>query len=181
MRKDDLMAASANASSDEKIRLLETLVDACEPNTISGIISMLDDSDIRVRGEAFSTLILNKNSISDTLTKSLDSPSEYVRGFVALILANRRERGIIPEIVRRAHDPSSMVRSCVAGALGFLDAHDAKDVIHRLIQDSSMEVRRSALQAIFRMNDSISDYEADAISKDSDSEIEMILAMTHRH
>ena len=142
---------------------------------------MLDDSDIRVRGEAFSTLMLSRNNISDALAKSLDSPSEYVRGFAALILANREECGVISEIIRLAQDSSSMVRSCAAGALGFLNAHDAKDVIHELIQDSSREVRRSALQAIFRMNGSVSDGEADAILKDGDSEMAMILAMTQRH
>ena len=52
-------------SSKEKIEILETLDDIDNPEILEKIISKLDDDDIEVRGEAFSSLILNKNKISN--------------------------------------------------------------------------------------------------------------------
>ena len=73
---------------------------------------------IQVRGEAFSSLVLNKNKISDLLIKNLNSASKNIRGFASLVLANRNEVDAIPEIIKLAKDERSMVRSCAIGALG---------------------------------------------------------------
>ena len=43
-------------SSEEKIRILEKLESANEPEILEKIISKLDDDDIQVRGEAFNHL-----------------------------------------------------------------------------------------------------------------------------
>ena len=107
-------------SSEEKIKILETLDKTDNPKILEKIISKLDDDDIKVRGEAFSSLVLNKNKISDLLIQNLNSTSKNIRGFAALALANRNETDAIPNITKLAKDERSMVRSCAIGALGYL-------------------------------------------------------------
>ena len=51
-----------SGNSEEKIKILETLDKTDNPEILEKIISKLDDDDIKVRGEAFSSLVLNKNS-----------------------------------------------------------------------------------------------------------------------
>ena len=63
-------------SCEEKIRVLEILDDTDNPEILEKIISKLDDDDIQVRGEAFSSLVLNENKISNFLIKSLNSASK---------------------------------------------------------------------------------------------------------
>ena len=46
-------------STPRKIEVLSELVDTDNNEIISEIIKMLDDKEIQVRGEAFSTLVLN--------------------------------------------------------------------------------------------------------------------------
>ena len=47
-----------NGSISEKIEILSQLTETDNTEVISEIIKMLDDPEIRVRGEAFSTLSL---------------------------------------------------------------------------------------------------------------------------
>ena len=51
----------------EKIKILETLDNTNNPEILEIIISTLDDENIEVRGEAYSSLVLNQNKISDFL------------------------------------------------------------------------------------------------------------------
>ena len=59
-----------NDNKDEKISLLSSLIDIRDSMIIREIISALDDNEIRVRGEAFSSLFLNDNDISEVLISS---------------------------------------------------------------------------------------------------------------
>ncbi len=68
-------------SCEEKIKILETLDYTNNPEILETIISKLDDDDIQVRGEAFSSLVLNENKISNFLIKRLNSASENIRCF----------------------------------------------------------------------------------------------------
>ena len=54
-----------NGDTITKISILSSLSETTDLVIIREIISMLDDKEIRVRGEAFSTLFLNDNNISD--------------------------------------------------------------------------------------------------------------------
>ena len=164
-----------SGESEEKIKILELLVSTNNFEIIKKMISCLDDPDIRVRGEAFSSLILNKNEISDFLIQSLNDSRKNVRGFVALVLANRNNSNAISEIIHLLNDERSMVRSCALGALGHLKAKEAKDVIHHCILDSNLEVKKSALQAMINLHDEISDQELSEISKEADSELEHLV------
>ena len=78
-------------TSEEKIKILESLSSTDNIEIIQKIISKLDDVDIKVRGEAFSSLVLNENKISDLLINSLDSQNKNIRGYAALVLSNRND------------------------------------------------------------------------------------------
>ena len=142
------MDVLGSGSPEQKIAALGGLCDADSPGVLGAIISGLDDESIRVRGEAFSILLLNGNDISAHLIAALQSPSRNVRGFAALALANRGDASAIPGIARLAGDASAMVRSCALGALGHLGAAGAGDVLLGALADPSLEVRKSALHAL---------------------------------
>ncbi len=162
-------------SCEEKIKILETLDGTDNPEILKKIILKLDDDDIQVRGEAFSSLLLNENKISNFLIKSLNSASKNIRGFVSLVLANRNEITAIPEIIKLAKDEHSMVRSCAIGALGYLRAQEAKEIFLESLLDSDLEVRKSAIQAVIDLKITISEKKIMEIITEKDSEIEKLL------
>jgi len=163
-------------NSEEKIKLLETLNDTYNPEILEKIILKLSDDDIQVRGEAFSSLVLNKNKISDVLIKNLNSGDKNIRSFSTLVLANRNEVNSIQEIMKLANDEHSIVRSCVIGALEFLKAQEAKEIFLESLLDSNLEVRKSALHAIINLNITISEDRMEKIVKEKDHEMEKMLS-----
>ena len=173
---ENIVKVLESGSSEEKIKILETLHKTDNPEVLEKIISKLDDDDIKVRGEAFSSLVLNKNKISDFLIQNLNSTSKNIRGFAALALANRNETVAIPNITKLARDERSMVRSCAIGALNHLKAKEAKDIFLDSVLDTNVEVRKSALQGIINLKFPISQERIKEISKDADSELLKMLA-----
>ena len=165
-----------SGNSEEKIKILEKLDTVDNPEILENIIAKLDDDDIKVRGEAFSSLVLNKNKISNFLIKNLNSASKNIRGYASLVLANRNDTNAIPEIIKLANDERSMVRSCAIGALGHLKAIEAKDVILKSIFDSNLEVKKSALQSIIHLKFSVTEEEMKKINTENDKEIEKLLS-----
>ncbi|QLH05922.1 HEAT repeat domain-containing protein [Nitrosopumilus ureiphilus] len=164
-----------SGNSQEKIKILETLDKTDNPIILEKIISKLDDDDIQVRGEAFSSLVLNENDISNFLIKSLKSTSKNIRGFASLALANRNETDAIPEIIKLAKDEHSMVRSCAIGALGHLKAKEIEEIFLESLLDSNLEVRKSALHAIIVLKISVPEEKKNEINKQKDSEMEKLL------
>ena len=164
-------------NSKEKIRILETLDNIDDPEILEKIISKLDDDDVEVRGEAFSSLLLNKNKISNVLIDNLNAVSKNIRGFVLLVLANRNETSAIPEIIKLVKDERSMVRSCALGALGHLKAQEAKEIFLEALSDSNIEVKKSALQGIIDLKIIISDEKINEIFKEKDYEIEKMISL----
>lgn len=162
-------------TTEEKIKILDSLSSSNDVEIIQKIISKLDDEDIQVRGEAFSALVLNENKISDILINNLDSQNNNIRGYVSLVLSNRNDSNAIPKIIKLTYDQSSMVRACALGALGHLKAKEAKEVIYNCLYDSNLEVRKSALQAIIDLDYSLSEDRIKEISKEKDSELERLL------
>ena len=165
---------------EEKIKILESLSSTDNIEIIQKIISKLDDDDIQVRGEAFSSLVLNENKISDLLINNLRSQNKNIRGYASLVLSNRNDSNAIPEIIKLTYDQSSMVRACALGALGHLKANEAKEAIHNCLFDSNLEVRKSALQAIIDLGYSLSEDRIKEISKEKDSELERLLVNVKR-
>ncbi len=162
-------------SCEEKIKILETLDYTNNPEILETIILKLDDGDIQVRGEAFSSLVLNENEISNFLIKGLNSASKNIRGFTSLVLANRNEIIAIPEIIKLVKDEHSMVRACAIGALGYLKAQEANEIFLKSLLDSNLEVRKSALQAVIDLNISVSENKIKEIVKEKDPEIKKLL------
>ena len=110
-------------SNKDKINVLESLCQSSDQEIINEIISKLDDSEIQVRGEAFSSLFINKNDISQFLINALISENKNIKAFSALVLANRGDANAIPALELLSKDPSSMVSSCALGALEYLSKH----------------------------------------------------------
>ena len=109
-----------SGTKDDKISIIESLSQSSDQEIISKIITKLDDSEIEIRGEAFSSLFLNKNDISKFLIDALSSENKNIKAFSALVLANRGDVNAIPALELLANDPSSMVESCALGALEYL-------------------------------------------------------------
>ena len=175
MSKENVNKIFDSDSKEEKIRLLESLANSDEPEIITKIISKLDDSDIEVRGEAFSSLVLNEHNISNQLIQNLKSESKNIRGFSALVLANRRNLEAVSEIIYLTKDQSGMVKACALGALGYLKAKQASKNIHECFSDTNLEVKKSALKAALDIGDIISSEEIIELTKESDPEIEKLL------
>ena len=140
---EDAVKVLESGDAEERIRALESLADTGDVRAVQKIISRLDDADIRVRGEAFGSLVLNKNEVLRPLVQSLGSGSKNIRGYAALVLANRGERGAVPGIMGLTADGRPMVRACALGALGHLRAREASGAILRCLTDPDMEVKRA--------------------------------------
>ena len=104
----------------DKISIIESLSQSSDQEVINKIITKLDDSEIEIRGEAFSSLFLNKNDISKFLIDALNSENKNIKAFSALVLANRGDANAIPALELLAKDPNSTVESCALGALEYL-------------------------------------------------------------
>ena len=107
-RFEEIFQILSSGSKDDKIKVLESLSQTNNPEIIKKIISKLDDPEIAVRGEAFSSLLLNENKISEFLIQSLRSVNINIKAFSALILANREDRDAIPDLELLTKDPSSI-------------------------------------------------------------------------
>ena len=178
---EDLKQVLEKGEKQEKIQCLEKLTEFKDPKIIQLVISKLDDEDIEVRGEAFSSLVLNENKIAEQLIKNLNSEKKYVRGFSALILANRKEGDGISEIIKLTKDPSSLVRSCALGALGFLKANEASVAIHSCFADSSLEVKKSALKAAIDLGDKLNLPDYEKFTEEKDEELEKLLILARQN
>jgi len=164
-----------SGSMEDKIIVLESLSQSSDQETVNKIISKLDDSEIEVRGEAFSSLFLNKNDISKFLIDALSSENNNIKGFSALVLANRGNSNAISILELLTKDSSGMVRSCALGALGHLRAKKASKEIHNCIFDTNIEVKKSAAYATILIGEKFSEEEKKELKKYDDSDFEKIL------
>ena len=158
-----------------KISILSYLTKITDSEIIKEIISGLDDKEIQVRGEAFSSLFLNNNDISEILISSLIHESKNIRGFCALILGNRDNTSAINSLIDLTKDTSGMVRSCAFGALGHLKATKAKKEIHNGIFDDDVEVKKSAAYALYLIEGKLTYTERKELENQSDAEFKKIL------
>lgn len=175
MKLENISDIFESGTTERKIQILRMHENSSEPKIIELIIRALDDSDIQVRGEAFSVLMLNKNKIADFLIDALKDPRKNIRGYSALILANRNEVQSTKKIMELIKDESSMVRSCALGALGHMKIKNALREIHECFSDSNLEVRKSALKAAINIGDTISDDERRILTVNKDEEIDFLL------
>jgi len=150
---NDIHEILEHGSKESKTSTIEKFWNSNNPEIINLIIERLDDQDISVRGEAFSSLFLNENQITNFLIPALKHRSKNVRSFCSLILANRKELDSINEIIKLTKDQSSEVRSCALGALGYMKAKEAIDNIYSCFNDSNIEVKQSAINAAIDIGD----------------------------
>jgi len=171
----------SKGSREEKIAMLESLFDASDPKILELIILELDDPDIEVRGEAFSSLLLNENNISDVLLQNLKHQSKNVRGYCALVLANRNDHKAISKITQLTDDESAMVRSCAVGALGYLKANEAYEAIRKCLDDPNAEVKKSAIKSAIDIKDKSLLSRLDILSKENDPEISRLVVLARNN
>lgn len=175
-RFEEIFQILSSGSKDDKIKVLESLNQTNNPEIIRKIILKLDDPEIAVRGEAFSSLLLNKNKISEFLIQGLRSQSnKNIKAFSALILANREDRDAIPDLELLTKDPSSMVRSCALGGLGYLCSSQSSSIIRNCFEDEALQVRKSALEAFFKIGGQILPNELERLTNDADDELKFLI------
>ena len=170
-----------SGSNKEKISMLESLSQSSDQKIINKIISKLDDLEIQVRGEAFSSLLLNKNDISEFLIDALSSESKNIRGFSALVLANRGDSNAISAIELLTKDSSDMARSCALGALGHLHSTRSAAIIRKCFQDKILEVRKSAVQAFLKLGGDILPREVNELTKNADHELKFLITKVSKN
>ena len=170
-----------SGSNKDKISVLESLSQSNDQETINKIISKLDDSEIQVRGEAFSSLFLNKNDISEFLIDALSSESKNIKGFSSLVLANRGDSNAISAIELLTNDSSGMVRSCALGALGYLRSSRSITMIRKCFRDKVLEVRKSAVQAFLKIGGDVLPREVDELTKDADDELKFLITKVSKN
>jgi HEAT repeat protein len=169
------------SSMEDKIKTIESLSNSNDPKLVKLIISKLDDVEIEVRGEAFSSLVLNENNISEILIDNLKSESKNIRGYSALVLANRQNREGIPAIISLTKDESSMVRCCALGALGYLKAQQAKKAIENCFADANLEVKKSALKAAIDIGDKLLPDIIKKFKRENDPELDKLLILAKKN
>ncbi len=147
-----LQNALNNSEPLTKARLLEDLLPDSNEDIVRCVVECFTDKSLRVRGEAFAWLVANDEDISKTITEYLNHVDRHVRGYCALVLANRGDSDKTGEIARLVKDESAMVRSCAVGALGYLKSKEYGDAILGLFDDESDEVRQSAKHAAKLVN-----------------------------
>ncbi|MDI1495041.1 MAG: hypothetical protein K8823_347 [Cenarchaeum symbiont of Oopsacas minuta] len=152
MKHDELQKALRNSDPLTRARLLEKLPPDSKENIVQCVVESLADESLRVRGEAFAWLIAVDDDISNMISKNLHHIDRHIRGYCALVLANRGNSNKAFEISRLVKDESSMVRSCAVGALGYLKSIEYSGAILALLDDDSKEVRESAKHAVKIIN-----------------------------
>ena len=173
MNREEILRSLKNDNSRESV--VSSLTQNNDPNIIQEIIKLFDEDDIEIRGEVFSTLLLNQNDILKYLVLGLKHESKNVRAYVSLVLANRDEKNAIKDIRELTNDPSGLVRTCAYGALGHLEVKESAKELHQGIFDSNLEVVKSAAYALARIDEKISDKEIEELHKLGESEFEKIL------
>ena len=161
-------------NSREKIKILSTLNSTDNLEILEKIISKLDDKDISVRGEAFSSLVSNNKEISNVLIKNLNSENQNIKAFILLILANRKQQNAIKEIIKLAKDANPIIRANAIAALGHLKVIKAKEIFLQSIADSDLEVRKNALYALILLDTKIPNEKIIKIKND-DKEVSRLL------
>ena len=171
--KEEILESLKNEALRKSI--VSSLTQNKDPEIIQKMIELFDDDDIEIRGEVFSTLLLNQNKIFEDLILGLGHESKNVRAYVTLVLANRNEKNGIKEIRKLTNDPSGLVRTCAYGALGHLEVKESAKELHQGIFDSNLEAVKSAAYALARIGEKISDKEIEVLHKLDGSEFRKIL------
>ena len=173
LNRERILELLKNDTSKKSV--LPSLVQSNDPEIIQEIMKLFDDDDIEIRGEVFSTLLLNQNDILKYLILGLKHESKNVRAYIILVLANRNEKNSIEHIRKLTNDLSDLVRTCAYGSLGHLEVKESAKELHQGIFDSNLEAVKSAAYALARIGENISDKEIEELHRLDESEFGKIL------
>tara|TARA_B100000686_G_scaffold183590_1_gene190459 strand:+ start:218 stop:751 length:534 start_codon:yes stop_codon:yes gene_type:complete len=173
MNREEIVESLKN--EDSKKDVLSKLTQTNDPEIIQKMMTLFDDNRIEIRGEVFSSLFLNDNDIFESLLSGVKHESKNVRAYVTLVLANRNEKRAIQDIQRLTNDSSGLVRTCVYGALGHLEAKECAEELHKGIFDSNIDAVKSAAYALARIDENISKKEKNELCKFDDPDFGKIL------
>lgn len=68
-----------------------------------------------------------------------------------------------------------MVRSCALGGLGYLCSSQSSTVIRNCFEDEALQVRKSALEAFFKIGGQILPNEFERLTDDGDDELKLLI------
>jgi hypothetical protein len=74
-----------------------------------------------------------------------------------------------------------MVRSCAVGALGHLRANEASRAIQKCLDDSNIEVKKSAIKSAIDIKDKSLLAKLDALAKENDPEINNLVILARNN
>ncbi len=168
-----------SGSSNDKIAIISTLINT-ENNDIQNLlVSCLDDSDIRVRGEAFCSLMVNSHDISIPLLEGLKSDSKNIKSACVLLFGNRNDSRFILQIQSLVSDSNSEVRSCALGTLGRLESDDIIHILIDSFNDSDIKVRKSAIWSCHLLRYTPTQHEINILSQGADPDMLNILKIIY--
>lgn len=135
----------------DRLELLSDMEERYEEKDKDYFVHLLDHKDFVIRCRAVCILVdMGGEDVIPHVAKVLkNDPNELVRHEAAFSLGQLCLRsGIKPLEDATSNDPSLFVRHEAAVALGVIGSQDAKDTLQRALEDSSEQVRDSAVVAL---------------------------------
>ena len=135
----------------DRLELLTEMEERYEKKDKEYFVHLLDHKDFVIRCRAVCVLVdMGGEDIVPYVAKVLkNDPNELVRHEAAFSLGQMCLRsGIKPLEVATCNDPSLFVRHEAAVALGVIGSQEAKETLQQALQDSSEQVRDSAVVAL---------------------------------
>ena len=135
----------------DRLGLLAEMEERYEKKDREYFVHLLDHKDFVIRCRAVCILVdMGGEDVVPYVAKVLkNDPNELVRHEAAFSLGQMCLRsGIKPLEVATCNDPSLFVRHEAAVALGVIGSQEAKETLQKALQDSSEQVRDSAVVAL---------------------------------
>ena len=135
----------------DRLGLLAEMEERYEKKDREYFVHLLDHKDFVIRCRAVCILVdMGGEDVVPYVAKVLkNDPNELVRHEAAFSLGQMCLRsGIKPLEVATCNDPSLFVRHEAVVALGVIGSQEAKETLQKALQDSSEQVRDSAVVAL---------------------------------
>ena len=135
----------------DRLELLGAMEERYEKKDKEYFVQLLDHKDFVIRCRAVCILVdMGGEDVVPQVAKVLKKdPNEQLRHEAAFSLGQMCLRsGIKPLEDATLNDPSLFVRHEAAVALGVIGSQDAKETLQRALQDSTEQVRDSAVVAL---------------------------------
>lgn len=136
---------------EDRLTLLSEMEEKYENKDKEYFVHLLDNGDFVIRCRAVCILVdMGGEDVVPHISNILkNDPNELVRHEAAFSLGQMCLRsGIKPLEEATKNDPSLFVRHEAAVALGVIGSQDAKETLQKALEDSSEQVRDSAVVAL---------------------------------